>query len=242
MKRFGLVLLLSLSLSLVPAASAQSKDDLALRSIAQTLLDALAHGDTMAWERNLHRDFLLTDESGNVVPRSQMLSWLRALPADRADRIRLGRTIIRRIGNVAILYHRDVEHADIAGQPIDAEYQTTDTYVKVGGRWQLLASHVMALPQPRKPANIDTSKLQETEGTYELQPGVTYTVRVDNGRLVGQRSGNDPEVLLPASTDVFFREGTVRGEKLFTRDAEGNVVALVDRRDNIDVVWKRVSR
>jgi len=44
---------------LVPSASAQSKDDQELHSIAQQLLDALSHGDTMAWERNLHRDFLL---------------------------------------------------------------------------------------------------------------------------------------------------------------------------------------
>jgi hypothetical protein len=227
---------------LVSTASAQSRDDAELYSIAQTLLDAVAHGDTMAWERNVHRDFYLTDEAGNVVPRAEMLSYLRSLPASHTDRIRLGRAIVRRVGKVAILYHRDLEHAEIGGQPIDAEYQTTDTYVKIGGRWQLLASHVMALPQARKVASVDPSKLREAEGTYELQPGVTYEVRVDNGRLVGQRSGSDAEVLLPVSTDVFFREGTVRGEKLFTRDAEGKVVALVDRRDNIDVVWKRVSR
>lgn len=132
---------------LVPFASAQSRDDQELHSIAQQLLDALAHGDTMAWERNLHRDFLLTDEAGHVVPRAAMLSYVRSLGAADDDQIRLGRTIVRRVGNVAVLYHRDLQHATVDGQPINAEYQTTDTYVKVGGRWQLLASHVTALPR-----------------------------------------------------------------------------------------------
>lgn len=147
MKKFLPVLLLVCAL--VPPAFAQSKDDTRLRSIAQTLLDALAHGDTMAWERHLHRDFLLTDEAGHVVPRSAMLTYVGSLPAADDDHIRLGSTIIRRVGNVAVLYHRDLQHAQVDGRPIEAEYQTTDTYVKVGGEWQLLASHVMALPRAR---------------------------------------------------------------------------------------------
>jgi hypothetical protein len=146
MKRFLLALILLCTV--VPAASAQSKDDVELRSIAQTLLDALSHGDTMAWERHLHRDFLLTDEAGHVVPRAEMLTYVRSLPAAEDDHIRLGTAIIRRVGNVAVLYHRDLQHARVEGRAIDAEYQTTDTYVKIGGRWQLLASHVMALPRP----------------------------------------------------------------------------------------------
>lgn len=147
MKRFLVALILLCAL--VPAASAQSKDDVELRSIAQTLLDALSHGDTMAWERHLHRDFLLTDEAGHVVPRAEMLTYVRSLSAAEDDHIRLGTAIIRRVGNVAVLYHRDLQHARVDGQPINAEYQTTDTYVKIGGRWQLLASHVMALPRPQ---------------------------------------------------------------------------------------------
>ena len=240
MKRLPTLLLL-LSL-FATAAFGQITDERELKTIAQSLLDAVAQGDTMVWERSLHRDFVLTDETGNLVTRPAMLSYLRTLPRGQSDRLRLGTTVVRRVGNVAVVHHRDLEHADVAGQTIDAEYQTTDTYVKVGGRWKLLASHVMALPRPRKAISIDTAKLRDLEGTYELQPGVTYSVRLENGRLVGQRGGNGPETLLPMSADMFFPEGTVRGEKLFTRDADGRIVALVDRRDNIDLVWKRVPR
>ncbi|HWW59935.1 MAG TPA: nuclear transport factor 2 family protein [Thermoanaerobaculia bacterium] len=235
MKRLVLVLLLCAS-----PAFAQSRDEQELKSIAQSLLDAVTHGDTMAWELNLHRDFVLTDEEGNLVTRAAMLNHLRALPPVTSDRLHLGPTVVRRIGNVAILNHRDREQSEVYGQPIEAEYQTTDTYVKVGGKWKLIASHVMALPAPRKGIAIDAAKLRDAEGTYEVAPGITYSVRAVDGVLLGQRSGEAPEKLLPAGVDLYFREGTVRGEKLLARDAGGNVVALVDRRDNIDVVWKKV--
>lgn len=140
MKHLSIALLLLCLFA--PATLAQSHDELELKSIAQSLLDDVTRGDTMAWERNLHRDFVLTDETGNLVTRSGMLSYLRTLPPAE-NRIRLGTTFVRRIGNVAVINHRDLQRADDA----DAEYQTTDTYVKVGGRWKLLASHVMALPR-----------------------------------------------------------------------------------------------
>lgn len=240
MKRLWIVPLLLCAIATATFAQSPA-DEQELKTIAQSLLDAVAHGDTMAWERNLHRDFILTDEDGNLVTRAAMLSHLRALPPVANDRLRLGPTVVRRVGNVAIVNHRDREHAEVFGQAIEAEYQTTDTYVKVGGRWKLVASHIMAVPAPRRAANINAAKLRDVEGTYEVAPGVTYTIKAIDGVLLGQRSGQIPEKLLPAGADLFFREGTVRGEKLFTRNADGTIVALVDRRDNIDVVWRKVQ-
>lgn len=234
-----LLIVLSLLLA-ATTALAQSSDERELRNIAQSLLDALAHGDTMAWERNLHRDFVLTDESGKLVTRSALLSHLGALQPNATDRIRIGSAVVRRVGNVAVIHHRDREHAEIAGQKIEAEYQTTDTYVKVGGQWKLIASHVMALPRPRKAAAVEIAKLREAEGTFEIAPGVTYTVRLDADALLGERSDGKAERLLPAAADVFFPAGSVREEKVLSRDAAGNVIALIDRRDNSDIVWRKV--
>lgn len=145
MKHLSIALLLLCLIA--PATLAQSHDELELKSIAQSLLDDVTRGDTMAWERNLHRDFVLTDEAGKLVSRSAMLSWLRTLPPAQ-NRIRLGTTFVRRIGKVAVVHHRDLQRTG----DIDAEYQTTDTYVKIGGRWKLLASHVMALRAKAAPA------------------------------------------------------------------------------------------
>ncbi len=44
---------------------------------------------------------------------------------------------------------------------------------------------------------------------------------------------------LPKAPDLFFRPG-VEGRRLFHRGANGRVDALIDRRNNQDVVWKKL--
>lgn len=40
---------------------------------------------------------------------------------------------------------------------------------------------------------------------------------------------------------MFYRKGVWRGEKVFARDAQGRVVKLLDRRENNDLVWRKVK-
>jgi hypothetical protein len=41
--------------------------------------------------------------------------------------------------------------------------------------------------------------------------------------------------------DIFYRKGSWHGEKVFERDAQGRVVAMLDRRENNDLVWKKIK-
>ena len=72
-------------------------------------------------------------------------------------------------------------------------------------------------------------------------PQVTYTVTREGDRLFGQRSGRAKEELLPLCTDMFYRRGVWRGEKVFERGAQGRVVRMLDRRENNDLVWEKVK-
>ncbi len=54
-----------------------------------------------------------------------------------------------------------------------------------------------------------------------------------------QRNGRK-EQLFPETCDLFFRKG-VEGRILFRRDAAGKVDALIDRRNNEDVVWRKAN-
>lgn len=56
--------------------------------------------------------------------------------------------------------------------------------------------------------------------------------------LVAMLTSSPKEALLLESPDLFFRKG-VEGRILFRRDEHGKVDALVDRRNNEDVVWKK---
>ena len=48
------------------------------------------------------------------------------------------------------------------------------------------------------------------------------------------------EELLPLCVDTFYRKGVWRGEKVFERDSQGRVIRMLDRRENNDLVWKKV--
>jgi hypothetical protein len=77
-------------------------------------------------------------------------------------------------------------------------------------------------------------------GTYELASGNDLTVTVENGQLFRQRGTGPKSPLICESGDVFFRKG-VEGRFIFHRDASGKVDAVYDRRNNEDIVWKKIK-
>ena len=64
-------------------------------------------------------------------------------------------------------------------------------------------------------------------------------VTVEDGRLYAQRTGRAREELVPEGGEIFFRRG-VEGRRLFHVGENGKVDALIDRRNNEDVIWKKV--
>lgn len=87
---------------------------------------------------------------------------------------------------------------------------------------------------------MDRQELQHDPGSYELAPGKTGTISRDRSKLYWQR-GTGPKVeLIPEAGPVFFRKG-VEGRMVFRHRAGGEVDALIDRRNNEDVLWKRVQ-
>ena len=55
-----------------------------------------------------------------------------------------------------------------------------------------------------------------------------------------QRTGKDKEVLLVEAGDAFFRKG-IEGRIVFRRSKLSKVDALIDRRNNEDIVWRRIE-
>ena len=85
----------------------------------------------------------------------------------------------------------------------------------------------------------DPKKLPTFVGTYELAPGNTRTVTATEDDLFVERKGKR-EQLYPESCDIFFRKG-VEGRVLFRANESGKVDALIDRRNNEDVVWRKTK-
>lgn len=66
------------------------------------------------------------------------------------------------------------------------------------------------------------------------------TISVENGHLYEQRKGRERQELIPEASDIFFIKG-VEGRTLFGISDDGKVVSLIDRRNNEDIVWKKVE-
>ena len=107
------------------------------------------------------------------------------------------------------------------------------------GKWQIVAGQMFRYYEDPAPGKVDVKKYGEYVGTYELAPGVTQTVSVRDGGLYAQRGSSPEAELIPESGDIFFRKG-VEGRRLFRRADNGKVDAMIDRRNNEDVVWKKV--
>jgi hypothetical protein len=222
-------------------AAADAATEKELVAIAQELYDAIAVGNKAPWEKHVAADLIYTDENWQILTKKDLIDGLRPLPKGFSGTIRIANVQSRISGDAAVLSYRALEEELVFGQKLAPTYLVTDTWFKRNGRWQMVASHVVVMPGERKAIAVDPQLYQSLVGQYELTEGVTYTITLEGDKLIGQRSGRTKEELLPADEHTFFRKGTIRGEKVFVRDASGHVIQMLDRRENNDLTWKKTK-
>ena len=245
--KFLSIVLLGLILSAPASAqtAGQSSADVAtekeLMRIAQELYDAVAIGNKAPWEKYVADDVIYTDENWHILTKKDLVDGLSPLPKGYSGSIRMANVQSRINGDAAVLSYRALEEEYVFGQKLAPIYLVTDTYFKRNGRWQMVASHVIVMPSERQTVVVNPKLYESIVGQYELTPEVTYTITLEGEKLIGQRSGRAKEELVPADNNTFFRKGTIRGEKVFARDASGRVTAMLDRRENNDLTWKKTK-
>ena len=67
-----------------------------------------------------------------------------------------------------------------------------------------------------------------------------FIERKDRTAQLKKKEELKKEQLFPEGCDLFFRKG-VEGRVLFHYDANGKVNNLIDRRNNEDVVWRKIK-
>ena len=218
-----------------------SRDEKELVRIAQELFDAIAIGNKPVWEKYVAPDVIYTDENWRILTKKDLVDSLSPLPKGYSGSIRMSNIQARINGDAAVLSYRALEEETIFGQKLTPIYLVTDTYFKRNGQWQMVASHISVLPSERKSVSVNPNRLVSVVGEYELSPGSTYTITIEENKLMGQRSGRAKEELLAADEHTFFPKGSVRGEKVFVQDATGRTLQMLDRRENNDLVWKKIK-
>ena len=245
MKIFSTLLLVVLILaSPVRAQSPESDSTNAgaeLRAITQSLLDAVAPGDTAVWSEYLHPRLVHMDENGKIRSRAELLEVLKPLPAGLTGRIEIDTFGVQVHGDTAIAAYDVQEYLDYHGQPLRSRFRAVDTWLKTDDGWRLIGAHTGPVLKPPPVVMLNPDALREYEGVYALTPDIHVRLRNDGDALVASREGRPDAHYRAEARDIFFVPEQPRTRRIFLRDASGRVDSFVDRREGEDVRWLRMD-
>ena len=234
--------LLGLGLAAIAAAtsaSAQTASGVLLKQ-TQAMMDAVSAGDAKVWQLYLDDQARITDENGDVSDKKAMVAQVTPLPKGISGTIRIADWHLTLAGDTAIATHIDDEHENFHGQKLHALYRATDAWIKRPAGWRMIASQTLALRQDPPAVTLPSRLLDSSVGRYAIAPDYIYTIARNAGGLTGQTNGGKPQVLKAELADVLFVPGQPRTRKIFVRDANGQVTGFVSRREERDVVWKKI--
>jgi len=238
----GLWLAVVVTLQGTTATVGLAQDDVArgLKAQTQELLNAVTNGDARVWDRYLDPKVLYLAEDGTRKSKTDLLKEITPLPKGISGSITVSDFEVRLHGDTAIATHNDLEDEDYFGHKIQAEYRTTDTWLRTAQGWKLIASQVHAQLIDPPAIQLAAPKLDEYVGTYTLNADITYTIRRQGNALTGDRTDRPTQMLRVEAADVMFVPGQPRSRKVFLRSADGRVTGFVDRREGRDVPWKKI--
>jgi len=211
----------------------------------QVLVDAVASGDQTPWKSYFAEDAMFFDERGENMNKEQLVSSITPLPQGYSGNIKVVDAKSHIEGDVAILIYDLDETEYVYGQTEKARYHETDTWMRRNGSWQIVAGQVLRYYADPAPGEVDARSYKDYAGRYEAAPGKMVETTQDGDHLFYQRFADSkpraPKAeLIVEGGPIFFRKG-VEGRILFRRAKNGKVDALIDRRNNEDVVWKKIK-
>jgi ketosteroid isomerase-like protein len=136
--RWSLLLLLMLSgPTYLSAQAAAAKKQIA--ALEDEWIKALVRRDAVAFDRLLAPDFFYTEDD-HVVSRQQLIKDVTT----GSDTVTGGRNedlMVRVYGNAAVATGWLIVQGRGPSGPSEVRYRYTDTWVKLGGRWRVVAAH-----------------------------------------------------------------------------------------------------
>ncbi|MGD0141970.1 MAG: DUF4440 domain-containing protein [Rhizomicrobium sp.] len=208
----------------------------------QEMCDAIASGNVAVWDKYLDANVIYAEEDDSYKGKPEMLKEIVPLPKGLSGIIKVELLSYREDGDVAVALFRQNEIEHYFGQTITAKYLTNTTWRKRADGWKLIAGQVLAEKTDPPAIVLSASELAQYAGTYRLKDSeATYTLALDEGKLIGTRNGRKPTTWDAEASDVFFIPGDPRIRKIFQRDASGRITGFVERRESWDIVWLKTS-
>ena len=114
--------------------------------------ESVANGDASVVERILADDFLGVDPDGNLYEKAKMVADTREAPKEFTSN-HLNDVKVRFFGDTAVAQGNE-SWARRTVTPLNGRFVWTDTWLFRNGKWQIVASEDLIVPEPaQKPAN-----------------------------------------------------------------------------------------
>jgi uncharacterized protein (TIGR02246 family) len=124
-----------------------------VRKLERAWLDAYEKSDAKAMDAIVADDFTITFPDGSMQTKPQIMEMIKRPrnPAAPATRFYTEEVRSRAYGDTVILIGRVISEYERDGKPVTEQSRYTDTYVRRRGRWQVVASHLSNVEEPKKP-------------------------------------------------------------------------------------------
>lgn len=116
-----------------------------IQAIEEQWHKALERVDVDWLDRLLSDDWTITNGSGQMISKSELLSDLRS-GGIRYESSTPSEIKIRLHGNTAVVTKVSTDKTSYSGQPGGGRAQMTDVFAKEHGQWHCIASHASRLP------------------------------------------------------------------------------------------------
>ena len=134
-------LLVCLLASCCLTASAQDSPDVAtLRTLETKWADSYKNRQVDVLSSLMADDYVITMEDGSVYGKVGFISHT-AQPSEKVDLVEFADLKIRMHGDAAVVTGSYHEKGESGGKPYDYRDRMTDMWMKIDGKWKLVASH-----------------------------------------------------------------------------------------------------
>jgi ketosteroid isomerase-like protein len=129
-----------LAASVSPSVAQEGSEAANLRVLEAKLTQAYKQRQFELLASQLAEDFVITFEDGSTYSKTGYISY-SATPSIQLDVAETSDLKVRVHGNTAVLTGAYHERGEYGGKPYEYHDRFTDVWMKIGGKWQLIASH-----------------------------------------------------------------------------------------------------
>ncbi len=164
-----------------------STNSTAIIRIEQSLMDAIAFGDTTLWSKYLDKDFFIVTEDGTRFIKKSFLESFQPLPKGFTGNIKIVQPKVIFHDNIAVIAYVADENEWVYGQHLHTTYGTLNTYYKNDTSWTMLASEIYEIPQLPPPIKAPAATLKQYCGKYQMNNTISCTVSYERDTLFIQK-------------------------------------------------------